>query len=337
MFAGAGAGVALVAGAIVWLALPKDIPPAPPARQVTLTQPAAPVILPPPAVVPVVAPPIAKPVLAPAPVVAASIPVTPAPPVLVSASVSPPVIAPVVEALNRPPPLPPKRSAGVIEAALTSSLSGVKCSLAREVTSGDGAVTVTGIAGAGQPEEAARRAVASADPASTTLRLKSFNGPFCAVLDLLRPVGGVAAGSIASMEIDQAGGPAGLRDNDVISLRVTMPGFPGYLHVAYLQSDSVVSPLVPGDGYPARTFAPRAQVELGKPRADFVGWHVGPPFGADMIVAIASTAPLFAKALPASQPLAGYLAGLQAAMDDLIRRGGTVAASAIILDTSVGG
>ena len=52
-----------------------------------------------------------------------------------------------------------------------------------------------------------------------------------------------------------------------------------------------------------------------------------------MIIAVASTAPLFAKPLPDSQPLSTYLSALQSAMDSLRRRGGTVAAAAVTIDT----
>jgi len=242
----------------------------------------------------------------------------------------------VVEALNVPV-LPPRRSASVIEAALVSGLPMVKCSLLREVTSGDGGVTVSGLVGAGQPTDVAGRVVAGAEPASSALRAQSFNGPFCGALDLLRPISDVSGTGRTAMEITQVNGPAVLHDNDVIAVHVAMPGFAGYLHIAYLQNDDTMSPLVPGDGYPAQTFAARAQIDLGNPRPGFIGWHVGSPFGTDMIMAIASTAPLFAKPLPDSQPIASYLASLQSAMDDLRRRGGTLAGSAIVLDTRTGG
>jgi hypothetical protein len=224
----------------------------------------------------------------------------------------------------------------LIEATLASSLPSVKCSLTRSTTAPDGTVTLTGLSGAGQPEDALRRAAAAAGPTGLDWQVRSFNGPYCPALDVLRPVVEFAARTRNGMAMVQSGGPAGLQDNDVIALDVTMPAFAGYLHVAYLQNDGTVSPQVPGPGYPAQTYAARTQIELGKPRQDFEGWHVGPPFGTDMIVAVASTAPLFAKALPDSQPLSTYLSALQSAMDALRRRGGTVAAAAVTIDTRKG-
>jgi hypothetical protein len=194
-------------------------------------------------------------------------------------------------------------------------------------------VTLTGLSGAGQPEDALRRAVAAAGPAGLDWQVRSFTSPFCPALDVLRPVVESAARNRNGMEMVQSGGPAGLQDNDVIALDLTMPAFAGYLHVAYVQNDATVAPQVPGPGYPEQTYAARTQLALGKPRQDFEGWHVGPPFGTDMIIAVASTAPLFAKPLPDSQPLSTYLSALQSAMDSLRRRGGTVAAAAVTIDT----
>ncbi len=232
-----------------------------------------------------------------------------------------------------PPEIKPTRPVALIEATLASSLPAVKCSLARSATAPDGTVTLTGLTGAGQPEDALRRAAVAAGSTGVDWQIRAFNGPYCSALDVLRPVVDFAARNRVGMEMVQSGGPTALQDNDVIALQLKMPGFAGYLHVEYLQNDGTVSPQVPGPGYPAQTYTAHTQLELGTPRQDFEGWHVGPPFGTDMIVAVASTAPLFAKALPDSQPLSAYLNALQTAMDALRRRGGSVAAAAVLLDT----
>ena len=137
----------------------------------------------------------------------------------------------------------------------------------------------------------------------------------------------------ATLGLEQDGGAVPLHDDQVIALHAIMPAFAGYLQIAYVQHDHVVTPLVPGPGYPAQTYQARASIALGAPRRDFAGWRVGPPFGIDLIVAVASTAPLFSQSLPASQSLDAYLAALQTAVDALRRRGGTVAATALPLDT----
>ena len=270
------------------------------------------------------------------PVVASS--VAPAAPAIVQDAKPPPndiqpqpVLAPSPPP-SPPPPPPPVRSASAIAASLAASLPAIGCTLTHAAVAPGAAVTVTGVSGGGSPDAALRRAVASAGPAATDWQVASFDGPYCSALDLLRPV--AEAGS--PLALAQADGRAALADNDVIAVGLTMPSFGGYLHVAYLQHDGTASPLVPGPGYPARAYAAGSKVEFGRPAAGFDGWRVGPPFGTDMIVAIASSAPLFTKALPDSQRSDAYLRDLQAAMDALRRRGGSLAANAMVLETRPG-
>jgi hypothetical protein len=134
----------------------------------------------------------------------------------------------------------------------------------------------------------------------------------------------------------EADGTTRLSDGQVITVSLTMPGFGGYLAIAYLQHDGTAAPLVPGAGYPARTYAAGERVEFGRPAGKFPGWQVGPPFGTDMIVAVASTAPLFTAPPPDSETIGSYLQRLQAAMDNLRRRGGSLAANVILLETVSG-
>jgi hypothetical protein len=131
----------------------------------------------------------------------------------------------------------------------------------------------------------------------------------------------------------EADGRTSLPDGQIIAVDLTMPNFGGYLYVAYLQHDGTAASLVPGPGYPARSYAAGSKTNFGHPAGSFPGWQVGPPFGTDMIIAIASTGQLFTTALPDSEPISAYLQRLQTAMDALRRRGGSLAANAILLET----
>ena len=233
--------------------------------------------------------------------------------------------------MTPPAPIPPPPSPSA--AALSQALAGVPCTLLRATAGVDGRVGVAGLVGTAAAEDTALQHAAGA--AIWTVR--RFDGPYCPVLDLLRALPDAALGAAPGLALAQDGGPATLQDNELIALHATMPGFAGFLHVAYVQHDeqrhgpATASPLVPGPGYPAQTYPARASVALGSP-----GWTVGPPFGTDMIVAIVSTAPLFTKPPPADQPLPAYLASLGSAIDGLRRRGGTVSATATVLDTRPG-
>ncbi len=369
---GGGAVAAVAVSAVAaWLLLtPPGHPPSPsPSQQASLTPvvpptglprpalpPAPPIVVIPPAVQPQVKPDSA-PASAPTPALAPASPPTSEParqtttatvtaqgamtqgvPPAVATPPAPPAVAipPMVPNPSPTAASPVMRPAAAVFTALASSLPAIRCSLTRATIGPDGTVVLAGVSGRGQPEADLRRAAAVADPAGLASSIETFDGPYCPALDVLRPFAEPIGPNRNAMDLVQAGGRASLRDNEVIALRVTMPGFAGYLHVAYLQHDATVSPQVPGPGYPAQTYPAREQIELGKPRADFEGWHVGPPFGTDMIVAVASTAPLFARPLPDSQSLASYLSSLQTAVEALRRRGGSAATAALVLDTRAG-
>ena len=338
-----GMAVLAAAGAAAWmLASPAEAPrqaasitvPAPPSPGPVPAAPsdpaplAAPILqampMPPGVPEPASAPPVASPSLPPP----APDPVPAAPQQTASVTAQP---------LATPAPALPARDTAAIAAALGSTVRGLPCTLARAVPT-ESAIALDGVAGA-PGAEALRRAAQAAGPAGISWQVQEFDGPYCPVLDLLRALPDAAAPG--GLVLRQDGGPAPLRDNQVIALQAAMPGFAGFLHVAYVQHNDpavlagapTVAPLIPGPGYPAQTFPARAAIPLGTPRAGSPGWMVGPPFGTDMIVAVASTAPLFARPLPDSQPLSAYLSGLQAAIDALRRRGGTVSATAAVLET----
>ena len=312
---------------------------APTMHEASLAQPAAPVSPPVPATVytpPVPVAPVPN-ALQPAPSPAGQ-PVQPGPPVAERAPATPsslpapPSVAVPTSAVPASvAPGPAARSPAVVLAALTGALPTVRCSLSHAAIGADGAVMLTGVSGKGRPEEDLQHAASAADPDGLPVKIQTFDGPYCPALDVLRPYADLPGR--VGLDLVQAGGTASLHDNEVIALSLTMPGFAGYLQVAYLQHDATVSPLVPGPGYPAQTFLAREKIDLGKPRADFEGWHVGPPFGTDMIVAVATTAPLFSRPLPDSEPLASYLSTLQTAIEALRRRGGSAAATALVLET----
>ncbi len=237
----------------------------------------------------------------------------------------PPASSPIVAATPAPMPAPtpaPAPSANEpapVETAMAPPLdpAAVSCSLVTSAAGGATALT-----------DARNRTVLERAAPGTPLRI--VDPVFCPVLDLLR---GIPAGSGGGLSITQDGGPAPLADNQVIALHATMPGFAGFLQVAYVQHDGTVAPLVPGPGYPEQTVPARGSIALGQARKGASPWLVGPPFGTDMIVAVASTAPLWTQQRPTTETLSSYLPALRAAVDALRRRGGNVAVAALPIET----
>lgn len=222
-----------------------------------------------------------------------------------------------IVAIPSPAPLPAPPPATPAMASPPIDPASIPCSLIQTTSRG-----ITALAGT-QSEAAVQRA------ADTQPRI--VGQAFCTVLDQLRALPN--AGPANTLFLGQVGGPAPLLDDQVISVEAIMPAYAGHLNVTYIQADGTIATLVPGAGYPSQTYPARSRVALGTPRPGFAGWQVGPPFGTDLILAIASTAPLFQQPPPENQSLDAYLSALQAAIDALRRRGGNVTATALPIET----
>ncbi len=79
---------------------------------------------------------------------------------------------------------------------------------------------------------------------------------------------------------------------------------------------------------PPHSYAPGERVNLGHP-----SWVISEPYGTDMIIAVASSDPLFDRPRPANAETAGvYVRDLQAAIDAVQQRGARVAGAAVTLE-----
>jgi len=88
----------------------------------------------------------------------------------------------------------------------------------------------------------------------------------------------------------------------------------------------------------ARTFPAGAVVTLGDPvtcrcKPEEVGWTVGPPFGTDMILVIATSAPLFPHPRSNDDTSDAYLRDLKTAIEAARRQRVQIVANAVRVDT----
>ncbi len=254
----------------------------------------------------------------------------PAGPSVPAPSVAPPPIAPA-------PSPPPERLAlatppAVARAAVAAAALHAGCTLVGGEIAG-ATVTVNGLAGVGRPDEALRQAIATAAPgAAIDWHLTRFDGPYCAALDTLRPLRPPFTASAARFDVGLLGGRTRLVDGDSIIVALQLPDFPAYVQMDYFQHDGSVFHMHDAAGgapWPAGS----AQ-ELGRPKPGFSGWQVSEPYGTDMIAAVASSAPLFAKPREALEPAEAYLAALTAALSAAQAAGGRLAADAVVLVTA---
>jgi hypothetical protein len=115
---------------------------------------------------------------------------------------------------------------------------------------------------------------------------------------------------LAALDHDGADYDAGSR----LVLRVTMPDFAGYLYVTYIEASGDAVPLYKPRGVVPQALAAGAVVTLGggdDPRV----FRIGPPFGQEMVVAVAAKSPLFTDAMAANVTEREYLSALRKTLE----------------------
>ncbi len=269
---------------------------------------------------------VVAPVSPPAPVAATTAAVAPAaaPEQAEAAPIAPPKATPPVEQTASIAASP-----SLIRDAVSASLRNVACGFTR-TTEEAGKVLVTGVLS--RAVEATtlnfiRTSLpAGVSPDAYTLRLNTFDGPYCGVVDLLR---GAATQPMGLALRDNA---SVLRKDDLIIPQIAMPDFPAWLTVDYFSSDGGVAHLHPTSSAANRQEAADAHITLGDSAKE--RWQVDVPFGTDMIVAIASSAPLFQGPRPDNDTGAAYLTALDHALREAARNNTRLAANIILLKTT---
>jgi serine/threonine-protein kinase len=239
--------------------------------------------------------------------------------------------------LGMPPPDPPRLPevfAGLPESQKCAALSG---------HGEDKVVTVTGIAGPDTKEEISRKAASQGWRGELRWQPEAAENVFCPVLKLLRSGTPRFGEADSGLSLHLEDNRTFLVDRERIRLRVTMPGFSGYLRVDYVAQDLRVRHLYPqGPEFgsiraddevliqAART------VHLGDPDKGILGdplkgiqrTTAGGPFEQDMIIAIVSSRRLLQQPRPSNVEAFGtYERDLNNAVQDLLQAGGRVAAS----------
>jgi Protein kinase domain/Domain of unknown function (DUF4384) len=222
---------------------------------------------------------------------------------------------------------------GIDTAALRARLAdvsgAVSCAIPQFGVTQAGDIRVSGPVGAGSADAALRSAVKGAAPATARVAwdAKAVPSAYCGMLDLLRPL--IAGPETLALFLH--GDLTELHDQDLIQpdLRVD---FPAYIQVDYLSSDGSVAHMFPTRNSPDRPVDPGVTVsvdQLAKGR-----WGAGTPFGTDMMVAVASSVPLFApRRLEADDKIRAYVPALQAAIEAARRKDARVVAQIFVLKT----
>ena len=267
-------------------------------------------------------------------------PLSPPPePATVAAVVGPAVTAPPATApkVSAPIASAPIASAPVIAAAgvspealrraVASAVRGADCAIVHGDLSRSGTLSLRGVIGAGSPVQALLGEIRAAAPdANLEWTAQEASGPYCGALNLIhglaRPFGATSGG----MDVGLKDGRTRLVADDKIDIRTTLPAFASYLQIDYFSSDGSVAHL--------RTAAQGGAATPAGSTDSFVAGEAAPPFGADLIVAIASSAPLFAKGQALPDTAEPYLRELRQALDAAKLRNAELAAAAVVVRTS---
>ena len=150
---------------------------------------------------------------------------------------------------------------------------------------------------------------------------------YCQVIEVLRPVlrgVGDSRGVTAGLVPSRVTRSLQLVDNDPIDFEINAPDFASVLQVDYVGSDGKVSHYMPRKAAPAfvvRRMRASEHIRMFD-TAPNGAFSVGPPFGTDLVVVIASSEPLqMARAADDDDKLESYVKNLSAAIGAARRRG----------------
>jgi eukaryotic-like serine/threonine-protein kinase len=227
------------------------------------------------------------------------------------------------------PAVPPVMTKTEREAGIISVLGSLPCTLLNADDSGTAPI-ISGLAGAGGPQAGLSGALQSLPAAATlTNNAQTIDGPYCDALNAIRPyhlLFGDAAGTLA---LALAGGKTTLHDGELITVAQKMPGYTGYLETDYFSNDGTVLHLYPTPTDAEKMLAAGGTKVLGDPAHGGASWQVSAPYGTDMIIAIASSTPLFAMARPQDENASAYLPALRAALQNAASSGAKLSVAAL--------
>jgi serine/threonine-protein kinase len=199
-----------------------------------------------------------------------------------------------------------------------------------------GTVTLNGLVGHGTIEELRQSLSALVPDNKIDWRVIGINRVFCPTLTILHPIVPPFGARDAPRLALSMDGKARLHDGEPVRVRLTMPDFAAWLRVDYLGHDGSVQHLYP------QLAEPKAGIVADRPHAFRAGetinlgnpaWLIGPPYGTDMIIGVASSEPLFDTSRPNNAETAEtYLHDMQSAIDRLHQRNEQVSGAAISLE-----
>ncbi|WP_372623363.1 serine/threonine-protein kinase [Falsiroseomonas sp.] len=226
-----------------------------------------------------------------------------------------------------------RRSPEELRRTVAAVVGATPCALVSGDATGNGTALLLDGLVAAQHAAPLRAALAQAAPGvALTWRVTAFDGPHCEAVELLRSLAAPFGTPAAGLAVATSDGRTHLEEGDRLVLRVTAPDFRARVQLDYLQTDGTTYHMQPSAAYPGAVQEPGSRLDWGEPRPGIAEPPtVQPPFGADMVMAIAAPSWLFHEPRPEIEPTADYLRELRAAIAAVRRRGEPVAGTALII------
>ena len=240
-------------------------------------------------------------------------------------------IAPAADIVPSPPPFPaPLPEAPILPrrppvAAVAQALRSIPCALVSVEETG-GRLLVTGTAAGERAETAVRELVeATAGGWEHGFDLAAADAQFCApltgvaaALDANRGLAEPLTTTLATAEAATAeeSGPQ-LHAGDPLILEMRAPARPVRIQADYFTIDGTVIHLLPNPSDNGTALAAGASRRLGERADGGRYWTIGPPYGSELLLTIATAEPLFPTPRPEQEPAADYLDALMKALATL--------------------
>ena len=209
-----------------------------------------------------------------------------------------------------PPPGPPADLP-----ALRAALAEQQCALL-EVEQKDGTILVSGTVAAETVQDQLPTLL-DQHGFGTRHRLEVDLAP-SALCEPLAMLAGERAANLrrpVPLAIHLPSGQAGFKGGQHLLFDVAAPDFPAHLQVDYYTMDGTVIHLLPNPLETSSQVEAHVLRRLGDRVAGGRYWSIGPPFGHELIVVIASSSPLFTAPRPEAEPATNYLPDLQRALE----------------------
>ena len=215
-----------------------------------------------------------------------------------------PVVSPLPVVSPKPPaPADNDDSQAELRQALNRLLTQTSCADLHGTVQPAKQVRLTGFSGARSELEHIKKALEKLG-AKVMLDAELRPWPQCEALltfreELAKPAG---------LQLALSGkNPHDLMAGQPLSIELDTPNFPSYLYLSYIQANGDAIQLLAPQGRFPKALAPNTHLRLGDGADGGAKFTITPPYGAEMLVAIATASPLFDTDLPASQTERDYL------------------------------